>query len=123
MWFIIRSAFCVGLVYSIASGEQGIGDVRGNASAALASLANPAARALLGSALTACENDTKFCLEAARRLASAADFAGKPGGQDQPSLVSDTLTPADRLPPWRGAAKPRSPLGRGRVEARATSTL
>jgi hypothetical protein len=123
MWFIIRSAFCVGLVYSIATGEQGIGDVRDSASATLSSLAGPGERALLGSAIAVCENDTKFCLDAARRLAGAADFAGKPGLQDQPSLVSDTLTPADRLPPWRGAAKPRRPLGRGRVEARATSTL
>jgi hypothetical protein len=123
MWFIIRCAFCVGLVYSIATGEQGIGDVRDSASAALASLTSPAERALLGSGLAACENDTKFCLEAARRLAGAGDFAGKPGGLDQITLVSDTLTQADRLAPWRGVARSRRPLGRSRAEARATPTL
>jgi hypothetical protein len=114
MWFIIRSVFCVGLVYSMATGERGIGDFRDVASGALTSLGTPAAGALLGSALGVCDNDPGFCFEAARRWAGGVDPREKSAKQAQFILVSDTLTAADRIPAWRGAAKPQSPAGRGR---------
>jgi hypothetical protein len=114
MWFIIRSAFCVGLVYSMSTGEQGMGDFRNIATAALSSLGTPAERALVGSARFACENDAKFCLEVARRLASGD--SAKSATQAQFNLVSDTLTAADRLPTWRGVARLQRPEARGRVE-------
>jgi|SRR5271169_273482 len=121
MWFIIRSVFCVGLVYSMATGERGIGDFRDVTSGALTSLGVPAAGALLGSALGVCDNDPGFCFEAARRLAGGVDAPEKSAKRAQFSLVGDTLTAADRIPAWRGAAKPQSPAGRGRAEPHPTS--
>jgi hypothetical protein len=113
MWFIIRAAFCVGVVFSMTPGGQVI-DEAGGTEAALSAFAAPAVRELANGALSTCKSDPKLCLEAAQRLAGLGSEllprARKAGTPDGVRLVADTLTAADRGAPWRGKAKePRGP--------------
>jgi hypothetical protein len=121
MWFIIRTAFCVGVVFSMAPGGDASTEL-GSAQAALSALAAPSLRNLAEGAFSICQNDTKLCLEAAQRLAGLggdlalpAPKAGAPAGT---RLVSDTLTSADRAAPWHGNSKEQRPAARLRFAAR-----
>jgi hypothetical protein len=120
MWFIIRTVFCVGLVFSMTPGEEVIDDA-GKAPAALATVAAPTMRDLVDGALSACRNDPKLCLEATRRFAglrtSGAVQSSRTRTPNGVRLVADTLTVTDRAAPWRGASKEP----RGSTHARAAS--
>jgi hypothetical protein len=113
MWFIIRAAFCVGVVFSMLPGD-GATDGRG-ASSFSEALMTPLGRDLFDGALSICNRDPKFCFDMAHRLAelgpgapTAAIVAAQSPQATRP--VSDTLTAADRAIPWRAAAKkPRVP--------------
>ncbi|SDR52510.1 hypothetical protein SAMN05519103_04526 [Rhizobiales bacterium GAS113] len=120
MWFIIRTAICVGIVFSMTEGQSVIGDLEA-APTTLAAMAPAGMRDLVGGALSACKSDPKFCLEAAQR------FAGQGGdplvqlsksGTASLHLVADTLTAADRTAPWRGNPKDARAAGKGREASR-----
>ncbi|MBV9519125.1 MAG: hypothetical protein JO068_13495 [Hyphomicrobiales bacterium] len=105
MWFVIRAAFCIGLVYSLTPNM----DVTRNASVvpeALVQAAAPAVRHVVNGAVSTCSNDPKLCLEAAQLLASAETGAPAPSAKtaapESQHLVTDTLTAVDRATPWRG---------------------
>ena len=113
MWFVIRAAFCVGVVFSMTPGGEVI-DEAGGREAALSAFAAPAMRELANGALSTCKSDAKLCLEAAQRLAGLGSElllrAHRAGAPEGVRLVADTLTATDRAAPWRGKAKePRGP--------------
>ena len=117
MWFIIRTVFCIGIVFSLTPGGETIDEA--NVPAVLAT-AGPATRQVVDGALLACTNDPKHCLDAARRLAPLRTAAFVPSAKDPGPdlhLVADTLTAADRTPRWRGGAKEP----RGSTHARAAA--
>jgi hypothetical protein len=108
MWFIVRVAFCVGLVFSMTPGAEVIDDA-GKAPAALAATAALGMRDLVDGALQTCSNDAKPCIEATRLLARSGTGGGaltpRGGAPRHVRLVADTLTVGDRAAPWRGAVK------------------
>ncbi|MBV9566656.1 MAG: hypothetical protein JO172_00820 [Hyphomicrobiales bacterium] len=106
MWFVIRAAFCIGLVYSLTPDTDVARDAR-TVPAALVQTAATSFRHVMEGAVSTCSNDPKPCLEAAQLLASAETgtpaSASKGTAPESQRLVMDTLTPADRATPWRGA--------------------
>jgi hypothetical protein len=117
MWFVIRTAFCIGVVYSLTPDAEVAGDARAVASS-LVEVAAPAVRNAMEDAAATCTREPKLCLEAAQLLASA-----KPGSAgsaphailaEGEHVVADTLTAADRSAPWHGAGEAS---GSGRVRA------
>ena len=119
MWFIIRTVFCIGIVFSLTPGGEAIDEA--NVPAVLATAAGPATRQVADGAFLACTNDPKHCLDAARRLATLRTAAFVPSAKgsapEDLRLVADTLTAADRTPRWRGGAKEP----RGSTHARAAA--
>jgi hypothetical protein len=111
MWFMLRAAFCIAVVFSMAPGNDGAGGPV--ASGSLSSrLPQAAMREIVDGALSVCSGDPKLCLELAQRL------AGFEGGEtvlpkaklarpEPDRLVSDTLTASDRAAAWRGSATAR----------------
>jgi len=119
MWFIIRVAFCVGVVFSMIPGVEAT-DAQGAASSMTGALVAPAMRELAAGTLSLCNSDPKLCLEMAQRLAGledgeAASTAPGAGGALGPG--SDTLSAQDLAAPWHGA----SPQQRPRAAAPAIS--
>jgi hypothetical protein len=123
MWFIIRAAFCIGVVFSMTPGAETSGTA---VSAMPSALALPAIGEVVDGALSICKSDPKLCFEVAQHLAGIeAGEASRPVAKaampDDAGLVSDTLTPADRsAAPWHGAAKEARPLPRQRPAPRPT---
>jgi hypothetical protein len=117
MWFIIRAAFCVGLVFYMVPGA----DTSGLPSLSLSStIAVPSMNEVVDGALSMCKSDPKLCFEVAQRLAGIES-----GAADQPAAavtaqsgsdtVSDTLTAADRsAAPWHGTVEKSRPAPRQR---------
>ena len=64
MWFIIRAAFCVGIVFSMTPGAEKAGDAV-NLPALATSLTSEATQGVVDAALQTCKNDPKFCFEMA----------------------------------------------------------
>ncbi|MFI5012876.1 MAG: hypothetical protein ACHQAY_11055 [Hyphomicrobiales bacterium] len=108
MWFIIRAAFCVGIVFSMTPSGEVIDDT-GNAAAALVAVATPAMHDLADGVLSACKSEAKLCLEAAQRFAGAGSDvlapAPKAGAPDGLRVAADTLTATDRAVPWHGTSR------------------
>ncbi len=124
MWFIIRAAFCVGIVFSMLPGPGATSEPGATPSLSSA-FVPPAMRELADGALSFCKNDPKFCLDMAQRLAGLegdiAPQAAKATSPETPRLVSDTLTATDRaVSPWRGNAKEPRPYGHLRAASRPT---
>lgn len=124
MWFIIRAAFCVGVVFTMVPGAE----TSGLPSLALSgALAVPAVSEVVDGALSMCKSDPKLCFEVAQRLAGiesgevgqpAADVATTSGSD----TVSDTLTTADRrAAPWHGTVKDPRPAPRARALPRVAA--
>jgi hypothetical protein len=121
MWFIIRAAFCIGIVFSMAPGPETNGEP-GTAPSLAGLLATPVMRDVVDGALSTCKSDPKFCFEMAQRLAGIEGHAApaparsltNPSIPEAGRLVGDTLTAADRAAaPWHGDAKgPRSARSR-----------
>ncbi len=89
MWFIIRAAFCIGVIYWLTPGaELTDGSIAGPR--ALVQAAAPALRDALQGALATCSNEPKLCLEAAELLASARSAA--------PTLSSKPEAPVRGVP-------------------------
>jgi hypothetical protein len=104
MWFVIRCAFCIGLVFSQVSAPGTTEDAAG-AVAEMAKAAAPTLAGGLAPAFAACGAHADLCAAAARLAI---------GGEDAPSdalAVGDTLTAADRALPWHGGPPlpPRRP--------------
>jgi hypothetical protein len=118
MWFVIRVAFCVALVYSLTPAA----DVGVEASAvrtALVQASAPRMREAVEGAVATCTNESKLCLEAAQLLAGTRNVnppAFKAGALEGERLIADTLTAADRATPWHGTKETR-----GQSRARAAS--
>jgi hypothetical protein len=121
MWFIIRTIFCVGVVFSMAPGGE-VMEAAGNLPAALTTAVAPALRDVVDGALSTCKNDPKLCLDTAQRFAGARSgdpaVSSKAGALDGVRLVADTLTLADRAARWRGAAKATHASTHARAPAR-----
>ena len=121
MWFIIRAAFCIGVVFSMTPGAETGSDAL---SALSNTLAAPAIGDIADGAISICKSDPKLCFEMAERLAGIeAGDAARPivraAMMDDTRLVSDTLTPADRsAAPWQVAPKGARALPRPRTTAK-----
>ena len=116
MWFIIRAAFCVGIVFSMTPGAEKAGDAV-NLPALATSLTSEATQGVVDAALQTCKNDPKFCFEMAQRLAAFDGAAPAPPARASSlgatRLVGDTLTAADRVAaPRRGNVKEQRPSAR-----------
>ena len=115
MWFMIRVAFCVGLVYSLTPATDAAfeaGDVRG----ALVQASAAPMREVAGAAVAACASEPKLCLEAAQLLAGtrSTNPTSKSGSSGSERPIADTLTAADRATPWHGTKETR---GQSRAHA------
>jgi hypothetical protein len=124
MWFIIRAAICIGVVFSMAPGaETSVAPV----TALTSTLAAPAMGDIVDGALSICKSDPKLCFEVAQRLAGLdgsepVRSAAMAGIANEARLVGDTLTPADRAAaPWRGPAKEPRAATRLRATSRPTT--
>lgn len=106
MGFLLRSAFWLGLVFN----AMPWGEARWTDAA-------PEARAALGAALTTQSRDEGGTAAIARAVLSAAlesrpasPAAARPGPSPETRRASvDTLSAADRLPPWRGPGARSAP--------------
>ena len=112
MFFVVRSAFWLGLVYSAIDWP---GD--GRLTDDLKEAAKPVATQAMSAATTkiekTCVSNLPACIDGAARLnrlaSDAADVAKPHPVPGRPRSTSvDTLTPGDLAPHWRGAAKPHS---------------
>ncbi|MBV8765475.1 MAG: hypothetical protein JO137_04070 [Hyphomicrobiales bacterium] len=117
MWFMIRVAFCVGLVYSFTPAT----DVTSEASAVRTALVQASAaplREVAEGAVAACARAPKLCLEGAQLLAGArsANPTASKSGSESERPIADTLTAADRATPWHGPKETR-----GQTRARAAT--
>jgi prophage DNA circulation protein len=119
MWFIIRAAFCIALIYSLTPGAE-LADEATALPQALAQAAAPAMRNAAHDAVAICTNEPKLCLEAAQLLASArstnAVASSKADAAQGEHPIADTLTAVDRAAPWRGTKETH-----GATRARAAS--
>ncbi|MBV9135877.1 MAG: hypothetical protein JO357_02355 [Hyphomicrobiales bacterium] len=109
MWFLVRAAFCIGLVYSLTPDADVARDARAPP-AALTQSAAPAFRHSADGAIATCSEDPKLCLEAAQLLASSmaeTRALPDPAGAAEARVASDTLTATDRATPWRGPKETR----------------
>jgi hypothetical protein len=124
MWFIIRAAFCVGVVFSMVPGAQTSGVP---ALALSGALAVPAMSDVVDGALSICKSDPKLCFEVAQRLAGIeggdiSQAAAAATAPRSPEIATDTLTAADRsAAPWHGTVKEPRQAPRPRALPRVAS--
>ena len=110
MFFVVRSAFWLGLVYS-AIDWPGDGRLTDDLKEAARPVATQAMSAATAKIEKTCVSNLIACVDGAARLnrlaGDAADMAkphSSPGRSHSTSV--DTLTPGDLAPHWRGTAKP-----------------